>query len=65
MITQSEDGLTVIPELLKKKDKHTNNQAMHILYKLSDEANPKLDRSIVNALERTLEDNKVYSNKTR
>lgn len=38
---------------------------MHILYKLSDEADPKLDRSIVNALERTLEDNKVYSNKTR
>lgn len=65
IINQSEDGLTVIPELLKKKDKHTNNQAMQILYKLLDEADPKLDRSIVNALERTLEDNKVYSNKTR
>lgn len=47
------------------QDKHTNNQAMQILYKLSDETDPKLDRSIVNALERTLEDNKVYSNKTR
>ena len=43
------------------QDKHTNEQAMMILDKLSAGAEPKLDRDIVTALEQTLEYNNACS----